>query len=200
MFSKTLVALGLIGLFLAATCAQADDLSDLEKLQRQIDAAKAAKQSKPAAAPAPKRKTTPAQAQAEATPSKSSQGSMTEAGAGILRQNSTGLLWTQRDNGADIDWNEATRYCSAKGDWRLPTREELKSLLGGSETTPCGEYSCRVSSKFWLTNVWFWTNEMGGSSGAWYVYLYDGPRTPTLWPTAATYERCVCGVPEHGAG
>lgn len=44
-----------------------------------------------------------------------------------------GLMWTQRDNGGDVNWSQAARYCSKsrlKGhrDWRLPTIEELRGL------------------------------------------------------------------------
>lgn len=45
----------------------------------------------------------------------------------------TGLLWTRGDNGKDINWPQAVRYCDeleAAGydDWRLPSIEELESL------------------------------------------------------------------------
>ena len=43
------------------------------------------------------------------------------------------LMWTIQDNGSDVDWNEATRYCEnlmLGGDtnWRLPTEDELRGL------------------------------------------------------------------------
>lgn len=43
------------------------------------------------------------------------------------------FMWTARDNGRDIDWHEAWRYCEAcreggARDWRLPTIEELETL------------------------------------------------------------------------
>lgn len=46
MLTRSRVYVGLIGLIFAASSALADDASDLEKLQRQIDSAKASKQSK----------------------------------------------------------------------------------------------------------------------------------------------------------
>jgi hypothetical protein len=45
----------------------------------------------------------------------------------------TGLMWTGKDNGSDVDWNEADAYCSNlhladHKDWRLPTIEELQGI------------------------------------------------------------------------
>src|ERR1035437_10122075 len=43
----------------------------------------------------------------------------------------TGLMWTKKDNGSDVDWNQASAYCSnlqlaGYKDWRLPNIEELQ--------------------------------------------------------------------------
>jgi len=43
------------------------------------------------------------------------------------------LMWTNKDNGRDIDWRRANRYCqeldlAGYTDWRLPTLEELEGL------------------------------------------------------------------------
>jgi Protein of unknown function (DUF1566) len=45
----------------------------------------------------------------------------------------TGLMWTKKDNGSDVDWNQASAYCSklqlaGYSDWRLPTIEELQGI------------------------------------------------------------------------
>ncbi|MFP5237877.1 MAG: DUF1566 domain-containing protein [Acidobacteriota bacterium] len=37
----------------------------------------------------------------------------------------TGLMWAARDNGSDVNWNQAKEYCSklrlaGDRDWRLP--------------------------------------------------------------------------------
>jgi Protein of unknown function (DUF1566) len=42
----------------------------------------------------------------------------------------TGLMWAKKDNGADVNWNQASNYCTklqlaGYSDWRLPTIEEL---------------------------------------------------------------------------
>jgi hypothetical protein len=38
----------------------------------------------------------------------------------------TGLMWAKKDNGSDVDWNQAGDYCTklqlaGYNDWRLPT-------------------------------------------------------------------------------
>lgn len=54
-------------------------------------------------------------------------------GAGVI-DNLTGLMWAARDNGQDINWQEAKAYCENyragnHTDWRQPTQEELKTLF-----------------------------------------------------------------------
>jgi hypothetical protein len=48
-------------------------------------------------------------------------------------QEKTGLIWTRRDNGTDLDWYAADDYCRDLEladwmDWRMPTIDELESL------------------------------------------------------------------------
>jgi Protein of unknown function (DUF1566) len=50
---------------------------------------------------------------------------------------STGLMWAARDNGEDITWGKALKYCSnlrlaGYSDWRLPTIDELSNIYDGS--------------------------------------------------------------------
>ncbi|MGO9492910.1 MAG: trypsin-like peptidase domain-containing protein [Terracidiphilus sp.] len=45
----------------------------------------------------------------------------------------TGLVWSRKDNGIDVTWQQASDYCKGAGfaahtDWRLPTVEELQSI------------------------------------------------------------------------
>ena len=45
----------------------------------------------------------------------------------------TGLVWSTKDNGNDVTWQQASDYCKGAGfaahtDWRLPTVEELQSI------------------------------------------------------------------------
>jgi Protein of unknown function (DUF1566) len=50
---------------------------------------------------------------------------------------STGLIWAGRDNGKDVSWKNAVKYCrnlrlTGYSDWRLPTIDELQGIYEGS--------------------------------------------------------------------
>lgn len=106
----------------------------------------------------------------------------TAPGDGTVRDSQTGLQWAQRDNGQDINWNNARSYCSnlstAGGGWRLPSMDELDGIYDRSETltTPCGQWTCEVSPLFSLTGPVVWISESSGSSGAWTFALTNGRR------------------------
>lgn len=120
---------------------------------------------------------------------------------GVIVDTFTDLQWTQRDNLYDINWPDAKAYCEALplagGGWRLPTMQELNQVYtaGRDGTTPCGDYTCKVSPKFYLTGVWFWSNELtatsDGSSGARYIFLGNGNRS--VLPLSSSYDnRALC--------
>jgi hypothetical protein len=53
---------------------------------------------------------------------------------------STGLMWPARDNGKAVTWHTATNYChslrlAGYSDWRLPTLDELTSLVDKAPST-----------------------------------------------------------------
>ncbi len=53
---------------------------------------------------------------------------------GIVIDTQTGRMWAARDNGNNITWTEAKKYCenykeAGYTDWRMPTLEELKGLF-----------------------------------------------------------------------
>lgn len=66
--------------------------------------------------------------------------------AGILVDQRTRLRWTQRDNGADLDWPAAAAYCRdltlAGGGWTLPSTDELEAML------VCAERRCALPEPF----------------------------------------------------
>jgi hypothetical protein len=52
---------------------------------------------------------------------------------GIVFDAVTDLMWAAKDNGADIGWEAAGKYCEdykvgGFTDWRLPTQKELETL------------------------------------------------------------------------
>ena len=55
-------------------------------------------------------------------------------GNGTVVDTKTGLTWAARTNGSDVNWYDAKKYCEnyqggGYSDWRMPTKEELYSLL-----------------------------------------------------------------------
>src|SRR4029077_9959319 len=54
---------------------------------------------------------------------------------------STGLMWSGKDNGKDVSWNKAMKYCrdlrlAGYSDWRLATIEELQDIYDANLETP----------------------------------------------------------------
>jgi len=127
---------------------------------------------------------------------------------GTVTDNLTGLIWLKKANynstggsTGTATWANALSFCNAlhseqcglsdgssAGDWRLPNRFELESLLDMSQhgpALPSGNLFTGVQSyRYWAsaTNAYYSTN-------AWYVYLnygyvsYDGKAyTHYVWP------------------
>jgi len=52
---------------------------------------------------------------------------------GTIEDTDTGLMWAVKDNGFDLNWTTANKYCEGSShggytDWRLPTGKELTNL------------------------------------------------------------------------
>jgi hypothetical protein len=108
---------------------------------------------------------------------------------GVVIDTSTGLVWASKDNGEDINWKDAKRYCeNYRGggytDWRLPTQNELAKLYKpdtkntNPSTGKCkGNY--RISKLFHITCCCPWASETRGSETAFFNlghgirYWYD---------------------------
>jgi hypothetical protein len=77
--------------------------------------------------------------------------------AGMWSDRSTGLMWTKQDNEAFVNWREAAHYCRALslggyGGWRLPEREEIRSLWNGHQLKP-GITLTVLDAYLWTANV-----------------------------------------------
>jgi peptidoglycan hydrolase-like protein with peptidoglycan-binding domain len=82
---------------------------------------------------------------------------------GTVKDTKTDLMWASKDNGEDINWKDAKRYCeNYRGggymDWRMPTLDELTGLYDKSESY------CP------------WASETRDSEAA-YFYFHSGLRT-----------------------
>lgn len=118
-----------------------------------------------------------------------------DQGGGVLKQVATDAEWAQSDNGSDIAWNEAGKFCAGKGEgWRLPSVAELLSLYdkSGNSDTSCGPgFTCKVSLLFHLTGPWAWSNEASNPLSTWIVILTRG-NTNTYVISDGTKKRALC--------
>jgi hypothetical protein len=94
---------------------------------------------------------------------------------GTLVDPEHGLAWARADNGRNIDWASATNFCSALelagGGWRLPTMDELETLVSRDL-----RFGYRVVEPIWLTACCTWSSEEHGSVSAWYMGFDAGSR------------------------
>jgi len=105
----------------------------------------------------------------------------------------TGLTWMQSDNGSDIDWNAARQYCAGKGG-RLPSEAELRKFhTGGTVTSPCGEYSCKVSHWIRLSGRFLWTSSTFETTQAIIIgFASPKPAVQSADPAHAKDARALC--------
>ncbi|TDI39082.1 MAG: DUF1566 domain-containing protein [Acidobacteria bacterium] len=103
------------------------------------------------------------------------------SGKGTARDTQTGLLWTTNDRGTDVDWNNAEQYCAdlelgRRGNWRLPTIEELEELYVEELSSDCGGWTCHVYPPFELSSCCPWSSTKSGGSSAFALYFDIGER------------------------
>jgi hypothetical protein len=95
----------------------------------------------------------------------------TDNGDGTVTDHQLGVMWSQTDNQGDITWTEAQQWVKYTfpytlgrmySNWRLPTLDELKSLVDQAEgkgyETACGQW-VKVVPQIRLTCGWVWTSE-----------------------------------------
>lgn len=111
----------------------------------------------------------------------------TDKDDGTVLDNLTGLIWLKNASCATdaMNWSSALTYVatlaegscslsdgSSAGNWRLPNRRELFSLVdstGYNPALPSGHPFTSVQGYYWSG-----TTYIGDTSRAWYLYLYFG--------------------------
>jgi hypothetical protein len=117
----------------------------------------------------------------------------------------TGLMWTKNDNGSNVNWNQATDYCTklqlaGYNDWRLPTIEELQGIYDPNVTLKkvfeMGTFDVHVKGNLNLTG-WHWSSSQGDSPGephqvAWQLN-FGGNGVRHSFPLEFSYDsRALC--------
>lgn len=97
-------------------------------------------------------------------------------GDNTVTDSKTNLLWMKEDDGKERNWADAKKYCEdneaklpGEG-WRMPTREELLTIVNLERYSPAADPIFNAkSSRYWTS-----TPCAGGAGGAWCVYFDDG--------------------------
>lgn len=103
-----------------------------------------------------------------------SDGSLSIFDNGTVVDSKTDLMWAQSDNGEDTSWVDALLFAESFSldsfnDWRLPTREELTTLLRAQPNTN----GLRISAVFDLQSIFLYASETKRCKAA-YADLSNG--------------------------
>ncbi|MCP4345924.1 MAG: DUF1566 domain-containing protein [Desulfobacterales bacterium] len=98
-------------------------------------------------------------------------------GDGTVTDSVTGLMWQKSGSDSYMKYDKAQAYIdglnrdkfAGYNDWRLPTLEELASLLENKEVD-----DLFIDPLFDRKQRWCWTADKKASGGAWLVYFYFG--------------------------
>jgi serine/threonine-protein kinase len=134
-------------------------------------------------------------------PSRYIQNDFQTANDHIVTDRSTGLTWQRAGSAYPITWTQARAYIShlnetgfhGRGSWRLPTVEELLSLL---TQTPHGTDFC-IEPVFDQTRKWIWSADRCSYTSAWYANAEMG-FVGRQDMSALFYARGVCDAPVDG--
>ena len=92
---------------------------------------------------------------------------------GTVLDTRTGLMWASKDNGRNIDWQDAKNYCdNYRGgnytSWRMPTQDELAGLYDNSKsyTATKLDYTVHLTELIKLSTSYSWASETRGSEAA----------------------------------
>jgi len=114
----------------------------------------------------------------------------------------TGLIWQQADDGVARDWANAKQYCAdlilgGKADWRLPSLNELETIIDYSRDYPSIDPVFRIYAPYFAHSYWSSTTSASDpATVAWFVGFNEGDTG--LYPTdefIGYYARCVRGRP-----
>lgn len=100
-----------------------------------------------------------------------------------ISDNQSGLTWYASGSESSMDWTAAASYCSSLGSgWRLPTMEELKTLVDAWKASngpliPLGSYlhSQGFSNLQTTPNKsYYWSSKAEDATYAWLVCFASG--------------------------
>jgi hypothetical protein len=121
-------------------------------------------------------------------------------GGAAVRDNETGLVWEQSPSTSTFSWGSSQLHCNqlttgGRLGWRLPTIQELASLVDPTQSSPSlpsGHPFSNVQSSLY----WSATTLAGGGGSAWTVFFRNGVHDTIVdaFPeTSSSYAWCVRG-------
>jgi hypothetical protein len=118
-----------------------------------------------------------------------------EDAAGVWTDPATGLMWSKKDNGYDVSWQQAKEYCrdqqlAGYGDWRLPTMDELQGIYDKNSDNNIDVGYYRVKGKLQLSG-WEWSNQGNDSGEAWSFFFNEGKSYHVSAYSNSTHALCV---------
>jgi hypothetical protein len=115
--------------------------------------------------------------------------------AGIVTDNSSGLMWQDDTNATTANWQTAINRCEALtlggyDDWRMPNHNELRSLVDFSRYDPAIDPAFKyvVSDSYWSsTSTYYWPDIAN------IIFFQDGSDGGNSKDYNYYYVRCVRG-------
>lgn len=109
----------------------------------------------------------------------------------IVVDSKNGLVWQKKDDSDTYTWQEAKDYCGSLrlagcSGWRMPTIEELKTLIDTSSST----YPFINKEAFPSSNFRYWTSTEYDTEFAWAVF-FDTGLSDWNYKVSYHYIRCV---------
>lgn len=105
-------------------------------------------------------------------------------GASVVADYATNLLWQHSSPPTPVTWNDARTYVQDLNrtgyggytDWRLPTIEELASLLEAAKSAQ----HLYLDATFGATQLWCWSADLAASAAGhvWYISFRSGGIQP----------------------
>jgi hypothetical protein len=94
--------------------------------------------------------------------------------SGIWSDERTGLMWTAKGNGYEINWYDAESYCQSMSlndfsDWELPTIDELYTLFVPPDTLP--PVGHQIVSSIQLEQIRIWSNDTTSSRARSFLFF-----------------------------
>jgi hypothetical protein len=119
----------------------------------------------------------------------------------IWKDPATGLMWTKKDNGGDVNWQKARNYCqnmrlAGYTDWRLPAIDELGDIYDPNANVAGqlgngSQVTWHVKGELQLSG-WQWSNTQGNASWEAWMFLFSNGERYSSPLIGSGLDRVLC--------